>query len=302
MLDRRPQTANILESGSWLRSRTSRLLSGLGLAALFPGTAEAARKGDRQARDEERKNDDAGGNRDEREQSNQNKRGSDQENDDKAGTEDRNSRDQSDKSGKRDRNETRSQDDDGGEQSGSDGGKSRGESRRRDADSDSSSGETSPADDVASQRSGRRVQEFEQQADEPADDTPAPTRVTPANPNVVVDDIPSSSIADLVVEANDDVVATVSTSGGFAFARSGDVIAVTGPDGATIVHTGDVATGTRGTRPGGAVRRRWKQRPRLLELVRVNQPGSFSPSFRPVSSSASSPSTSFHHPRRSRPG
>ena len=52
-----------------------------------------------------------------------------------------------------------------------------------------------------------------------------------------------------MVEANDDVIATVSTSGGFAFARSGDVIAVTGPDGASIIQTGDVTTGTRGTTP-----------------------------------------------------
>jgi hypothetical protein len=53
----------------------------------------------------------------------------------------------------------------------------------------------------------------------------------------------------LVVDANDDVLASVSTSGGFAFARSGDVIAVSGPDGASIVHTGDVNTGTTGASP-----------------------------------------------------
>jgi hypothetical protein len=51
------------------------------------------------------------------------------------------------------------------------------------------------------------------------------------------------------VEANDDVVATVSASGGFAFARSDGVIAVTGPDGATIIQTDDVTTGTNGTDP-----------------------------------------------------
>jgi hypothetical protein len=73
--------------------------------------------------------------------------------------------------------------------------------------------------------------------------------VTPANPNVVIDDIPRSPIADLVVDANDDVLASVSTSGGFAFARSGDVIAISGPDGASIVQTGDVNTGTTGTNP-----------------------------------------------------
>ena len=180
---------------------------------------------------------------------NQDERGSDRGNDRKASTEDGDSSDKSDKSGKRDRDETRSQDDESSEQGGSDSGKNRGESRRGDDDSDSSSRNSSSADDDSSQESGRRVREFEQQADEPADDTPAPTTVTPANPNVVVDDIPGTSIADLVVEANDDVIATVSTSGGFAFARSGDVIAVTGPDGATIIQTGDVTSGTSGTNP-----------------------------------------------------
>ena len=80
---------------------------------------------------------------------------------------------------------------------------------------------------------------------------PDVTTVTPANPNVVIDDIPSSPIADLVVDANDDVLASVSTSGGFAFARSGDVIAVSGPDGASIIQTGDVNAGTSGTSPSG---------------------------------------------------
>jgi hypothetical protein len=56
--------------------------------------------------------------------------------------------------------------------------------------------------------------------------------------------VPTTSIADLVVEANDDVIATVSTSGGFAFARSDGVIAVTGPDGATIIQADDATTGT----------------------------------------------------------
>jgi hypothetical protein len=245
VLDLRPQIAEVLKSACWLRAQSTRLLSGLGLAGISPIAADAARKGEHRADKHQRKTDDP------QDHGNQSKRGSDQENDGKANSEDRDSSDKSDKSdksGKRDRNETSSQGD-GSEQSGSDSGKSRGESRRGDADSDSSSRETSSADNGSSQRSGRRVEEFEQQADEPANDTLAQTTVTPANPNVVVDDIPSTSIADLVVEANDDVVATVSTSGGFAFARSGDVIAVTGPDGATIVQTGDVTTGASGTRP-----------------------------------------------------
>lgn len=249
MLDRRQQIASLLRSGSWLRSQTTRVMAGLGLAAISPTTADAARKGERRAVDDERKNDDGGENRDDREHRNQNERGSDREIDRRASTEDADSSDKSDRSGKRDRTETRNEDDESSEQGGSDSGKNRGESRRGDDDSDSSSRDSSPPDEDSSQGSGRRVREFEQQADEPADDTPAQTTVTPANPNVVVDDIPGTSIADLVVEANDDVIATVSTSGGFAFARSGDVIAVTGPDGATIIQTGDVTSGTSGTIP-----------------------------------------------------
>jgi hypothetical protein len=245
VLNRRRQLADVLKPETWLRSRAGQLLFGVGLAA-SPQFADAARKSERRAEDQERKNDDSGNDRDDRDQKNQDEQASDQKNDDKAGAEDR---DSSGKSGKRDRNESRSENDESRDQGGADNGKSRGESRRRDDDSDSSSRDASSADDDSGQGGGRRVREFEQQADEPVEETPAPTTVTPANPNVVVDDIPTTSIADLVVEANEDVVATVSTSGGFAFARSGDVIAVTGPDGATIIQTGDVTTGTNGTDP-----------------------------------------------------
>ena len=249
MLDRRQQTAGFLKSASWLRSQTTRLVSGLGLAAISTRSAGAARKGERRAENDERKNDDGGENRDDRDQRNQSEHGSDRGNDRKASAEDGDSSDKSDKSTKRDRNETRSEDDETSEQGGSDGAKNRGESRRGEDDSGSGSRNSSSGDDDSSEESGRRVREFEQQTDEPAEDTPAQTTVTPANPNIVVDDIPGTSIADLVVEANDDVIATVSASGGFAFARSGDVIAVTGPDGATIIQTGDVTTGTNGTDP-----------------------------------------------------
>jgi hypothetical protein len=242
VLNRRRQLADVLKPENWLRSRAGQFLSGVGLAA-SPQLADASRKSERRADDQERKNDDSGNHRD---QKNQNEQDTDQENDDKAGAEDR---DSSDKSEKRDRNESRSENEESRDQGETDNEKNRGESRRRDDDSDSRSRDDSSADDDSSQGGGRRVREFEQQADIPAEDTPAPTTVTPANPNVVVDDIPTTSIADLVVEANDDVIATVSASGGFAFARSGDVIAVTGPDGATIIQTGDVTTGTNGTDP-----------------------------------------------------
>ena len=243
MLNRRRQLADVLKPETWLRSRAGQFLSGVGLAA-SPQFADASRKSERRADDQERKNDDSGNDRDDRDQKNQNERDSDQKNG-KAGAEDR---DSSGKSEKHDRDENRSENDESRNQDGSDNGKNRGDSRRRDDDSDSSARDASSADADSSQDGGRRVREFEQQAHESAQDTPAQTTVTPANPNAV-DDIPTTSIADLVVEANEDVVATVSTSGGFAFARSGDVIAVTGPDGATIIQTGDVTTGTNGTDP-----------------------------------------------------
>jgi hypothetical protein len=240
VLNRRRQIADVLKLETWLRSRAGQLLTGLGLA-ISPQLAEAARKSERRVDDQVRKNDDAGNNRDNRNQKNQNEQESDQKTDDQAAAEDR---DTGGKSGKGHRNETGSEVDESSEKGGSTSAKDRGESRRRDADSDSSSRDDSSADD-SNQGGRRRVQEFEQQAAE----TPAPTTVTPANPNVVIDDIPTTSIADLVVEANEDVIATVSASGGFAFARSGDVIAVTGPDGASIIQTGDVTTGTSGTDP-----------------------------------------------------
>jgi hypothetical protein len=250
VLTRRPQVADFLRSGSWLRSRASRLMSGLGLVAISPEIAGAARKDDRRDGDQGRKNDDAGNNRDDREEKNQNERKSGQENDRNASAEDRDAGDKSDTSEKRNRDEGRSERDKGSDEGGSDTGKNRGDSERRNAESDANSTETSAADDDSHRHGGRHVREFEQQADDvPAGDVPDATTVTPANPNVVIDDIPSSSIADLVVEANDNVIASVSTSGGFAFARSGGVTAVTGPDGASIVLTGDVTTGTRGTSP-----------------------------------------------------
>jgi hypothetical protein len=226
----------------------SRLLSGFGLAAsISPHIAEAARKGQRRANDQERKNDDTGGNRDEQGQSNQKQRASDP-GDEKASAEGRDSSNDSGRSGKRVRDENRNESDEGSNQSGSDSGKSRNDSRRRDDEADSSSRQTSSEDD-SNAGSGRRVREFEQRADDPLPDPDAPAAVPPTNPNVV--DIPTTSVADLVVEANDDVIATVSASGGFAFARSGDVIAFTGPDGASIIQTGDVTTPVEPPDDGG---------------------------------------------------
>ncbi len=250
MLNRRPLVANLLSSVSGLRSQTGRLVSGLGLISMSPQVADAARKSERRGDNQGRNNDDSGDNRQE---PSQNEQGAERKNDDRASSENRETSDESRNSEKRDRDDRRQEDDVSSEQGGSDGGKSRGDSSRRDADSDSGSRDDSSTDNDTDQ-SGRRVRELEQEVDEPledvpVEDVPAPTTITPGNPNVVVEDIPTTSIADLVVEANDDVIATVSTSGGFAFARSGDVIAVTGPDGASIIQTGDVNAGTRGTPP-----------------------------------------------------
>jgi len=229
----------------------------LGLVAVSPEVAAAARKSGRHDDGQGRTNDDARDNRDEREEKTQNGQESERKND--AGAEDRDTSDKSEKSEKHVRNEDRTGNNDSSDQNGSDSEKSRGDSSRRNADSDSSSRESSSADDHSNHHGGRHVREFEQKADAPADDTPtnstpsdnAPdaTTVTPANPNVVINDVPDTSANDLIVQANDNVVATVSSSGGFAFARSGGVTAVTGPDGASIIQTGDVSTGTDGNNP-----------------------------------------------------
>lgn len=249
MLNHRRKIAQLLISGSWLRSRTGRVLSGLVLAISSPRIADAERIGGRRSDNQDRKNDDAKNNRETSEASNQSKSDSDQRNDGKANAETRDSGTKSDNSGKRDRNESTNENSETREQRVTDTGRSRGESRRN-SDSDSESSQTSVADHDSTQHAGRRFRELEQRAEgEPLDDVPDAITVTPANPNVISDDIPSSPIADLVVDATDDVIARVSTSGGFAFARSGDVIAVSGPDGASIIQTGDVSTGTSGTSP-----------------------------------------------------
>ena len=61
--------------------------------------------------------------------------------------------------------------------------------------------------------------------------TTAPT----TNPNVSVNATPDDDPT-LVVESNPGVIASVSARDGFAFARSDDIVAVTGPDGASIVR------------------------------------------------------------------
>jgi hypothetical protein len=264
VLDRWSQLAAALSSKAELGFRTGGLLSALGLVSISQQVAAAARKDDRRNNNQGRDNDEARDDRDNRAEKSRNEQESDSKDDSKASAEERDTSDKSGKSEKHDQNEERGGKDKSSDQNDSDSGKSRDDSSRRSSNSDSSSGEASDADDDSHRHGDRRVREFAQQADEPTDDSPPddsppdespPEDVpdedtaTPTSPDVDLDHIPSTSIADLVVEANDHVIATVSSSGGFAFARSGDVIAVTGPDGATIIQTDDVSAKTRGTRP-----------------------------------------------------
>jgi hypothetical protein len=82
--------------------------------------------------------------------------------------------------------------------------------------------------------------------DAPATTTPAHIGIAQTNPNVdlddvpAVDDIPALDDAELIVQGNANVIAAVSTNGGFAFARSGDMTVVSGPDGPRIIQ-GEIA-------------------------------------------------------------
>jgi hypothetical protein len=93
-------------------------------------------------------------------------------------------------------------------------------------------------------RKGRRSQRFLQEADlaqttSPPTSPPGSPPPTSTSPTSIVPDLSS---ADLVVQGNPNVIAGVSSRGGFAFARSGDVTAFTGPDGAVIIQTDEVST------------------------------------------------------------
>lgn len=111
--------------------------------------------------------------------------------------------------------------------------------RQQEANVDSS-------DDDGAGRRERSTEELAQNRardDEPdlgdTTDDILPSPTVPSNPNIPVATTPDLTDADLFIEANPDVIASVSTSGGFAFARSGNVIAVSGPDGAQIIQTDD---------------------------------------------------------------
>jgi hypothetical protein len=271
VLNRRPQIGDVLRLGSGIRSRTTKLLSAVGLMTISSEVASAGRRSQRRSDAQGGGKDETQGNRGERTEKTQKEQKSDGKNDSNASAESEDSGGKSGKLGKQDRNQERTGNDESVEQNGSESGKSRSGSSSRSDDANSSSGETSGEDADSQHHGGRHAREFAQQTDESLDDSPPEiepdaTNVTRANPDVFIHDVPDFSINDLMVEANDDLLPAVSSSGGFAFARSGDVIAFTGPDGASfarsgdviavrgpdgasIVHTGDVSAGTRGTDP-----------------------------------------------------
>ncbi|MCC2628805.1 MAG: hypothetical protein K0S14_2455, partial [Thermomicrobiales bacterium] len=190
MLNHRRKIAELLSSGTWLRSQTGRILPGLVLAINAPQVADAARGGEGRAAKRNRDNDDARNNQDTREETKKSESESEHQNDGKVSAETSDSRAKSDKAGKRDQDESTDENDDTREQRAADAGKTRGETRRN-TDSDSDSSKTSAEDQDSHHHAGRRFREFEQQGnDAPAADEPDVTTVTPANPNVIINDVP----------------------------------------------------------------------------------------------------------------
>jgi len=126
-------------------------------------------------------------------------------------------------------------------------GNSRRVSRRQDANSDAEASSQS-GDDASARGNNRRSRELEQTSnrdDEPGVDATVGEAsvldpVARTNPNVALtgafDGIDAFD-AGLLGESNTGVVA--STGGGFAFARSGNIIAISGPNGARIINTDD---------------------------------------------------------------
>ncbi len=234
--------AAIHEPRSWIRSQSGRLLSGFGLSAAFPRVADAARKDERRAGNEDHKDNEGKENRGNGGDSNNSGKDKNAEakSEEKKSDERENKGNETQNSDKGDPESGRDQRDDGGRE------KTRAESDRQEAkrqDAATDSDESSRNDDRggSDQDNGRRAHDLEQRADEvPVADDPVPTVAAPTNPNVVITDTPETISADLVVEANPDVIASVSSSGGFAFARSNNVTAFTGPDGATIIQSGPV--------------------------------------------------------------
>lgn len=239
MNDRRLIIASWREAGRSVLAQSGKLLFGLGMTAALPQVGTGARKDkrnedDADARKEERRDAEAGD--DSRDKDKQKDANAD--NTDKSGErlkdETQEPKDRTEKQGRRDE---RAENDDTSVNDESTGGTRRSVSRKQEADADDS-------DDGSGRQ--RRTEELAQ--DRGRDDEPnlgdttddiVPTPTVPSNPTIPVDTALDATDADLFIEANPDVIASTSTSGGFAFARSGNVIAVSGPDGAQIIQTDD---------------------------------------------------------------
>lgn len=239
--DRRLIIGSWREVGRSALARSGKLLFGLGMTAALPPTGSGARKDkraedDADARKEDRREAKAEDNsRDIQKQSDANAENSETSNN---RTKDE-SQEGKNRTEKGERREERTESNDTSVKDESTDGARRSVTRQQEANVDSS-------DDDGAGRRERSTEELAQNRardDEPdlgdTTDDILPTPTVPSNPNIPVATTPDLTDADLFIEANPDVIASVSTSGGFAFARSGNVIAVSGPDGAQIIQTDD---------------------------------------------------------------
>lgn len=233
---------------SWLSSQSARVLSGLGLGVAATNFAEAAR--DQKARDDRN-----GSGQD-------NQRNSDSNHDNRNdGGQNRDAAHRDDKNQASDQTDKHSANHDDGKSNRSDKQGSGGNDSQKNDTNDDGNGHTHHASrhqtayvdesDSASPDNGHgdggssfheELQKNKDAVDTTPTPTPAPT--TPSNPNITVP-APDQNDVVLTVQSNPDVVAQVSTKGGFAFARSNGVTVISGPDGPTIIQS------TPGETPGG---------------------------------------------------
>ncbi|MFN8590749.1 MAG: hypothetical protein U0031_04735 [Thermomicrobiales bacterium] len=231
---------SLADARQGLTTRPARILAALGLTSLIPVGFGAARKGNKQ-RFDHAESDDTASNKD-----------------------NGNKNDDSESSSKDDASRDRRAEKDSAQDSGSDGGgKNRnrgdtGDSDKSDRKSDhsqsaSNSNDTSDDDNRDDDNSSDGDADFAQRgrADDNPSPTPTPSSPPSTNPNVTFP-TPSpddSSNVDLTVQSNPDVIAQVSGRGGFAFARSDGVTAISGPDGAKLIRTGTDTSGTTNLTP-----------------------------------------------------
>ena len=241
MDDRRLTPASWREAGRTVLARSGKMLFGLGMAASLAESASGARKDKRAeeesaTRKEERR--DARTEESERNSQDQNQGSANAETSEtSSGRPKDENQENADRSEKRDRREERTDQDDESVSDESTGGERRPVTRKQEADA-GSSGDGGSRNERPTEELAQRARDDEPIVNDTVDDV-VTTPTVPSNPNIPVDTAPDPTDADLFIEANPDVIASVSTSGGFAFARSGDVIAVSGPDGAQIIQSDD---------------------------------------------------------------